>query len=59
MPILKNLTFTAVPARSHDPGPNRRAKLVERTVQNLAMAVSRIVRGCPGDRLLLPSAEAQ
>ena len=30
MPILKNLTFTAVPARSHDPVANRRAKLVER-----------------------------
>ena len=27
MPILKNLTFTAVPARSHDPVANRRAKL--------------------------------
>src|SRR5689334_10833711 len=30
MPILKNLTFTAVPVRSHDPVANRRAKLVER-----------------------------
>ena len=30
MPILKNLTFTAVPARSHDPVAARRAKLVER-----------------------------
>ena len=30
MPILKSLTFTAVPARSHDPVANRRAKLVER-----------------------------
>ena len=30
MPILKNLVFTAVPARSHDPVANRRAKLVER-----------------------------
>ena len=29
MPILKSLTFTAVPARSHDPVANRRAKLVE------------------------------
>jgi hypothetical protein len=29
MAILKNLTFTAVPARSHDPA-NRRAKLVGR-----------------------------
>ncbi len=25
MPILKNLVFTAVPARSHDPVANRRA----------------------------------
>ena len=30
MPILKSLTFTAVPARSHDPVANRRAKLAER-----------------------------
>ena len=30
MPILKNLTFTSVPARSHDPVAARRAKLVER-----------------------------
>ena len=30
MPILKNLTFTNVPARSHDPVANRRAKLVGR-----------------------------
>src|SRR4051794_14509706 len=30
MPILKSLTFTAVPARSHDPADNRRAKLVSR-----------------------------
>ena len=30
MPILKNLVFTAVPARFHDPVANRRAKLVER-----------------------------
>ncbi len=30
MPILKNLTFTAVPARGHDPVAARRAKLVER-----------------------------
>src|SRR5664279_4724070 len=30
MPILKNLTFTSVPARSHDPVANRRAKLAER-----------------------------
>jgi hypothetical protein len=30
MPILKSLTFTTVPARSHDPAANRRAKLVSR-----------------------------
>lgn len=30
MPVLKSLTFTAVPARSHDPASNRRAKLVAR-----------------------------
>jgi hypothetical protein len=30
MPMLKNLTFTSVPARSHDPVVNRRAKLVGR-----------------------------
>jgi hypothetical protein len=30
MPILKNLTFTAVPARSNDPVASRRAKLIER-----------------------------
>jgi hypothetical protein len=30
MAILKSLTFTAVPARSHDPAGNRRAKLVGR-----------------------------
>jgi hypothetical protein len=30
MPVLKSLTFTAVPARSHDPVANRRAKLVAR-----------------------------
>ena len=30
MPILKNLTFTCLPARSHDPVANRRAKLVGR-----------------------------
>jgi hypothetical protein len=30
MPILKNLTFTSVPARSHDPVANRRTKLVGR-----------------------------
>jgi hypothetical protein len=30
MPVLKNLTFTAVPVRSHDPVAVRRAKLVSR-----------------------------
>ena len=30
MPILKNLSFTSVPARSHDPVAARRTKLVER-----------------------------
>ena len=30
MPVLKSLTFTAVPARSQDPAANRRAKLVAR-----------------------------
>ena len=30
MPILKNLTFTAVPVRPHDPVSNRRGKLVDR-----------------------------
>ncbi len=30
MPILKNLTFTSVPARAHDPVANRRTKLVGR-----------------------------
>ena len=30
MPVLKNLTFTAVPARGHDPVAARRTKLVER-----------------------------
>ena len=30
MPILKNLTFTAVPARAHDSVAVRRAKLAER-----------------------------
>jgi Family of unknown function (DUF6641) len=37
MPILKNLTFTAVPARSHDPVANRRAKLVERLEEQKAL----------------------
>src|SRR5262249_49088392 len=30
MPILKSLTFTNLPSRSHDPVANRRAKLVSR-----------------------------
>ena len=30
MPILKSLTFTSVPTRSHDPVAIRRAKLVSR-----------------------------
>jgi hypothetical protein len=30
MPILKSLIFTNLPARSHDPVANRRAKLVSR-----------------------------
>jgi hypothetical protein len=30
MPILKSLTFTDLPSRSHDPVANRRAKLVSR-----------------------------
>ena len=30
MPILKSLTFTSLPARSHDPVANRRAKLISR-----------------------------
>jgi len=37
MPILKNLTFTAVPARSHDPVANRRPKLVERLEEQKAL----------------------
>lgn len=37
MPILKTLTFTAVPARSHDPVFNRRAKLVERLEEQKAL----------------------
>ena len=36
MPILKNLTFTAVPARSLDPIANRRAKLIERLQEQKA-----------------------
>jgi hypothetical protein len=30
MPVLKSLTFTSVPVRSHDPVAVRRAKLVSR-----------------------------
>ena len=30
MPILKNLTFTSLPARSQDPMEHRRSKLIER-----------------------------
>jgi hypothetical protein len=30
MAVLKSLTFTNVPARTHDPVASRRAKLVER-----------------------------
>jgi hypothetical protein len=37
MPILKNLTFTAVPARSHDLVANRRAKLIERLEEQKAL----------------------
>ena len=45
MPILKNLTFTAVPARSHDPVANRRAKLVARLEeQRLLLANASYVR---------------
>ena len=37
MPILKNLTFTAVPARAQDPVAARRAKLVERLEEQKAL----------------------
>ncbi len=37
MPILKNLTFTAVPARTQDPVASRRAKLVERLEEQKAL----------------------
>ena len=37
MPVLKNLTFTAVPARSNDPVANRRAKLAERLLEQKAL----------------------
>ena len=45
MPIMKSLTFTAVPARSHDPVANRRAKLVGRLEeQRLLLANPSYVR---------------
>ena len=37
MPILKNLTFTAVPARAHDPVAARREKLAERLAEQKAL----------------------
>ena len=37
MPILKNLTFTAVPAHTNDPVSTRRAKLVERLLEQKAL----------------------
>jgi Family of unknown function (DUF6641) len=37
MPILKNLTFTAVPARSHDPVAARRDKLAQRLEEQKAL----------------------
>src|SRR5450631_3268898 len=37
MPILKNLTFTTVPARSQDPVASRRAKLIERLTEQKAL----------------------
>lgn len=40
MPILKNLTFTAVPARSHDPVTARRAKLAERLEEQKKLLAS-------------------
>jgi hypothetical protein len=40
MPILKNLTFTAVPARSHDPVANGRAKLIERLEEQKVLLAS-------------------
>jgi hypothetical protein len=45
MPILKNLTFTAVPARSQDPIANRRVKLIERLMeQKMLLADASYVR---------------
>lgn len=42
MPILKSLTFTAVPARSSDPVAGRRAKLIGRLEeQALSLGLSR------------------
>src|SRR5262245_31889109 len=40
MPILKSLTFTAVPTRGHDPVANRRAKLIERLEEQKALNVN-------------------
>ena len=37
MPILKNLTFTALPARAHDPVAARRDKLAERLEEQKAL----------------------
>jgi hypothetical protein len=37
MPILKSLTFTTVPAKSHDPVAARRAKLAERLEEQKAL----------------------
>jgi DNA-binding MarR family transcriptional regulator len=38
MPILKSLTFTNLPVRSHDPVANRRAKLVSRLEEQRQLA---------------------
>ena len=38
MPVLKSLTFTAVPARGHDPVSVRRAKLVSRLEELLIVS---------------------
>src|SRR5262249_26119037 len=40
MPILKNLTFTAVPTRNQDPVANRRDKLVERLEEQKALVAN-------------------
>lgn len=45
MPILKSLTFTAVPARSSDPVAGRRAKLIGRLEeQALSLGLSPVQR---------------